>query len=248
MTARFLKGLMLAASVITMIAWQTQAKPSRYLYVWAGTGNQTTKGVNSLVVIDVDPKSTKYGTVIEALTVDTAGNAPHHTEFELPESGMFFANDYGADRTYLIDFSNAAKPRLAARAAEVPNGHMVHSYARLPDGNVLATVQHGDMSTEGHPGGLAVFDQKGKLVRYGSSIDPAFQGAHIRTYALTTLPAIDRVVTTSTPMDSEKTADVIQVWRLSDLKLLRTLEVPAFAGDSASRYPFEVRTLPMDAQ
>jgi hypothetical protein len=243
MTARFLKGLLLAASAITAVAWQTQATPSRYLYVWAGTGNQTTKGVNSLVVIDIDPGSARYGTVIEALTVDTAGNAPHHTEFELPKNGMFFASDYGADRTYLIDFSNPAKPRLAARAAEVPNGHMVHSYARLPDGNVLATVQHGDMSVEGHPGGLAVFDQKGKLLKYGSSIDPAFPGAHIRTYALTPLPAIDRVVTTSSPMDSEKTADVVQVWRMSDLKLLKTLTVPVVPGDSASRYPFEVRTL-----
>jgi hypothetical protein len=120
---------------------------------------------------------------------------------------------------------------------------MLHSYARLPDGNTLATVQHGDMSIEGSPGGLAVFDQKGKLLRYGSSIDPAFPGAHIRTYALTTLPDIDRVVTTSSPMDDEKTADVVQVWRMSDLKLLKTLVVPAVTTDSAYRYPFEVRTL-----
>ena len=65
MTARFLKGFVLAASVIMAIGWQTQAKPSRYLYVWAGTGNQTRKGVNSLVVIDVDPqgKATPHGAV-----------------------------------------------------------------------------------------------------------------------------------------------------------------------------------------
>ncbi len=44
-------------------------------------------------------------------------------------------------------------------------------------------------------------------------------------------------------MDSEKTADVVQVWRMSDLKLLKTLTVPVVPGDSASRYPFEVRTL-----
>ena len=240
---RILRSIALTGLALTAIAWQTHARPSRYLYVWAGTGSQKATGINSLVVIDIDPSSPKYGTVIDALTVDTAGRAPHHTEFELPKNGMFFANDYGADRTYLIDFSNPVRPRLAARAVEVPNGHMVHSYARLPDGNTLATVQHGDMSVEGSPGGLALFDQKGKLVRYGSSIDPAFSGAHIRTYALTTLPAIDRVVTTSSPMDNEKTADVIQVWRLSDLKLLKTLTVPEVPNDSASRYPFEVRAL-----
>ena len=232
----------LAAGVITA-ARQSSAKVSRYLYVWAGTGNEKTKGVNSLVVFDADPESPKYGSVINALTVDPAGNVPHHTEFELPSSGNFFANDYGADRTYLIDFSDARNPRLVARGDEVPNAHMVHSYARLPDGNTLATVQHGDMNIEGNPGGLAVFDQKGKLLRYGSSIDPAFPGGHIRTYALTTLPKIDRVVTTSSPMDNEKTLDVIQVWRMSDLKLLKTLTVPVIANDSVHRYPFEVRTL-----
>ena len=236
-------GAFIVAALAVTGARQSSAKASRYLYVWAGTGDQKTKGINSLVVIDVDPASPKYGSVINALTVDTAGSAPHHTEFALPSSGNFFANDYGADRTYLIDFSDAVKPRLVARAAEVPNGHMVHSYARLPDGNVLATVQHGDMNIEGNPGGLAVFDQKGKLLRYGSSIDPAFPGGHIRTYALTTLPKIDRVVTTSSPMDNEKTLDVVQVWRMSDLKLLKTLTVPAVATDSASRYPFEVRAL-----
>ena len=43
-------------------------------------------------------------------------------------------------------------------------------------------------------------------------------------------------------MDSERTDDVVQVWRMSDLKLLKTLRVPEGA-DSAHRYPFEVRTL-----
>src|SRR5439155_12010294 len=63
------------------------------------------------------------------------------------------------------------------------------------------------------------------------------------TYALAVLPEIDRVVTTSAPMNTEKTAHVIQVWRLSDLTVLHTLPVPEIRGDSAHIYPFEVRTL-----
>jgi hypothetical protein len=42
---------------------------------------------------------------------------------------------------------------------------------------------------------------------------------------------------------SERTADVVQVWRLSDLKLLKTVRVPEVTTDSAYRYPFELRTL-----
>lgn len=241
------KSLVLALTIVVIAGAVTgsrfAAKPSRYLYVWAGTGNPTTKGVNSLIVIDADPASAKYGAVINALTVDSSGNVPHHTEFELPKSGPFFLNDYGADRSYMIDFSNPAKPRVTGRTAAVPKAHMSHSFARLPNGNVLATVQHGEKTVDGHPGGLAEFDASGKLVRYASSQDGAFPGARIRTYALTTLPAIDRVVTTSSPMDMERTANVVQVWRLSDLKLLKTLAVPEVTTDSADIYPFEVRTL-----
>ena len=242
LTTALTAALAIGVTAVVVEAHQAGAKASRYLYVWAGTGNQTTKGINSLVVIDVDPASAKYGTVLNALTVDTAGNVPHHTEFELPKSGMFVANDYGADRSYFIDFSNPANPRLAAQTEKVPSAHMVHSFARLPNGNALATVQHGETSIEGHPGGLAEFDNAGKLIRYSSSQDPAFPGARIRTYALTTLPAIDRVVTTSSPMDSERAANVVQVWRMSDLKLLKTLAVPELA-DTLHIYPFEVRTL-----
>ena len=44
-------------------------------------------------------------------------------------------------------------------------------------------------------------------------------------------------------MNNEVVADVIQVWRLSDLKLLHTIELAKVSGDSAQRYPFEARTL-----
>lgn len=154
-------GFLAAALTLTMVVaaigeagGQQVTRPSRYLYVWTGTGTPTTKGVNSLVVIDVNAASPKYGTVINALTVDTAGSAPHHTEFELPRSGSFFMNDYGADRSYLVDFSDPVNPRIDARTDIVPRAHMVHSFARLPNGNIVATVQHGNENVPGNPEAL----------------------------------------------------------------------------------------------
>lgn len=44
-------------------------------------------------------------------------------------------------------------------------------------------------------------------------------------------------------MDTERTADVVQIWRLSDLSLLKTLSVPAIVGDSTSMYPLELKAL-----
>ena len=168
---------------------------------------------------------------------------PHHTEFTLPATGPLFANDYSGDKSFLVDFSTPEAPRLTRRLASVPGGRRLHSFARLPNGHVVATVQFGDGSVPGDPGGLAEFDGEGNLVRSGWSRDSTFPNARIRTYAITVVPESDRVVTTSTPMDNEKTANVVQVWRLSDLRLLKTLPVPEIAGDSTHVYPFEVRTL-----
>jgi hypothetical protein len=237
-------GLLIVIVACSGAARDTSTRhPARYLYVWAGTGNDTTRGVDMVTVLDADPRSSTYGSVLSAMTVDTTGNMPHHTEFELPANVPFFANDYSADRSFLVDFSNPRSPRLAGQLARVPGGRKLHSFARLPNGSVLATVQFGDAKVAGDPGGLAEYDAQGRLIRTGWSRDSAFPGARIRTYGLAVLSAIDRAVTTSSPMDKERTANVVQVWRLSDLTLLRTLKVPEVPGDSAHMYPFEVRAL-----
>jgi hypothetical protein len=222
---------------------KTGASPSRYLYVWAGTGGDTTRGIDMMTVIDADPKSSGYGTVRAALTVDSAGKMPHHTEFTAPRNGVLAANDFSGDKSYLVDFGTPEKPRLAGRLDRVPGGRKLHSFERLDNGHLLATVQFSTGSETGHPGALAEFDEHGKLLRTGWSRDAAFPGARIRTYALAVVKAADRIVTTSSPMDTETTANVVQVWRLSDLTLLKTLDVPATPGDSAHQYPFEVRAL-----
>lgn len=219
------------------------AAPARYVYVWAGTGNDTTSGIDLMTVLDADPASPTYATMLAALPVDSTGWMPHHTEFTLPATGALFVNDFSGDQSFLVDFSTPTAPRLIRRVASVPGGRRVHSFARLTNGHVLATVQFGDGSVPGDPGGLAEFDGQGNLVKSAWSRDSAFPGARIRTYALTVVPQADRVVTTSSPMDNEKTANVVQIWRLSDLTLLETLAVPEVAGDSAHVYPFEVRTL-----
>ena len=196
-----------------------------------------------LVVIDVDPASAKYMQVLNVLTVDTAGGMPHHTELALPSQGPLFANDYARDRSYLIDFKDPVNPKLIGRTASVPGASAMHSFAKLPSGHTLATIQFGDSASKGRPGKLAEFDDKGQLVRYASAADSTSKNPAIRTYSLTTLPAIGRVVTTSSPMDSERPANVVQVWSIPDLKVLSTIEVPKTETDSAWMFPFEVQTL-----
>jgi len=122
--------------------------------------------------------------------------------------------------------------RIAEISSATHQDHRLHSFARLPNGHLIATVQLGDPTVPGAPGGLAEFDGDGKLVRVGWSRDSAFPGAKIRTYAVALVPGSDRIVTTSAPMDTEITANVVQVWRLSDLSTAGLL-----GGGGAVRAP-----------
>jgi TonB family protein len=62
------------------------------------------------------------------------------------------------------------------------------------------------------------------VIRAASSKDPSFPGTLLTPYSLAVLPDIDRVVSTNSSMDwTNMFAGVsYQIWRLSDLKLLRT--------------------------
>ena len=232
----------------TTSAKQTAAARS-YLYVFAGDadhGDHAAGESDFLAVIDADTASPTYAQVLATTPIGAGGTMPHHTELEMPAGGRsLFANSFMTGRTYLFDFANPLAPRIAGMLDSVPSFRMPHSFARLADGNVLATMQFGDGKTKGDPGGLALFTSEGRFVRAVSSADSSFPGAGIRTYSLDVNPASDRVITTSSPMDTTSTtADVVQLWRLSDLTLLRTISFPRTSSDSTSRYPFEVRFFP----
>jgi hypothetical protein len=219
-------------------------EPARYLYAWAYDVEPREGESDFLAVIDADPSSPTYATVVATMPSGRAGGMPHHTEQMMPPNGLpLFANAFHAGRSALLDLNDPLAPRLVGEADAVPGYRMPHSYYRLSDGRVLATLQFGSDSVPGKPGGLALFTAEGKLLRSTSSADPAFAHAAIRTYSGDVSEAGDRVVTTSSPMNDERTADVMQLWRLSDLTLLRTLPVPETASDTMWHYPFEVRFL-----
>ena len=73
----------------------------------------------------------------------------------------------------------------------------------------------------------------------------------LQPYSLEVIPALDRVVTTSTSM-REDVGVHVQVWRLSDLALLHTLEIPpappagATAATQAEHAEHAVHALPGD--
>ena len=42
-------------------AESSASEPSRYLYVWAGTGHDSTAGLNMITVLDADPTRRRMG-------------------------------------------------------------------------------------------------------------------------------------------------------------------------------------------
>ena len=218
------------ASLPSAAPAQAPGKAGHYLFVWSG--DQDKKGNNFLAVIDADPASPGYGKLVTTIATDQTGINPHHTEYEMPASGMLFANDHGANRTFILDLRDPLKPRVAASFGSLGGFGMPHSFARLPNGNVLAAFQYPDhgshhggaMAMSGKSGGLVEIDDSGKAVRSVSNADPAFPDEGLLPYSLAVLPEIDRVLVTNSPMGDDYllTSNTYQLFRLSDLKLLGT--------------------------
>jgi hypothetical protein len=220
--------LLISISVVAAGSQDAPAKsPGHYLFAW--TGDVANKGNDFLAVIDADPASPTYGHLVATLATDQPTMLAHHTEYVMPASGMLFANDHYAGRTFIFDVRDPLHPRTITSFTDMDGYMHPHSYVRLPNGNVLATFQHahhehgagGGAAT----GGLVEIDNSGKVIRSGSSADAAFSDALLTPYGLVVMPDIDRVVSTNSSMHVETgifRGVTYQVWRLSDLKLLKT--------------------------
>jgi 56kDa selenium binding protein (SBP56) len=223
----FIFALALLFLDVPQQAQQQHSAPSgHYAFAWAGDTKRQAK--DFLAVIDADPASPSYGHLMTTLTTDQQTMRVHHTEYLMPASGMLFANDHEAGRTFIFDLRDPLHPRIETTFTEMAGYMHPHSYVRLPNGHVLATFQrlHQSMSDDdmSSTGGLVEIDDHGHAVRSASSADPAFPSALLTPYSLVVLAKLDRVVSTNSSMEL---ADIFQgvtyqVWRLSDLRLLKT--------------------------
>lgn len=204
--------------------------PSSYLFVWVADADREQS--DFLAIVDVRPESKTYGEILKTLPVGVTGTIPHHTEHEMPKDGVLFANGFGAGQTFRFDLSSPLNPKLLGSFHEAGEYMHPHSFVRHPNGNVLTTFQmkgHGNAA----PGALAELDPKGRVLRISDAADPTVE-KFIRPYSLAVLPKIDRVVVTSADMDAKKPSHVVQVWRYSDFKLIKSIYLKgAFGVDPA---------------
>ena len=213
---------------------------SHYLFVWAmeaqhphastmalkpddTAGRRETLGLGKdfLAVFDVRP-GPSFGKLVTMLPVGMAVMA-HHTNYAEPANDVLYANDWLANRTYVFDLHNASHPRLVRKFGSVGAFSYPHSFVYLPNGDTLATFQYSGAFNQA-AGGLVEFDPQGRIVRTVPAAVPGHPD--IRPYSLAVVPKLDRVVTSSADMMGTQVSHVVQVWRLSDLKLVKTLQLP----------------------
>lgn len=119
-----------------------------------------------------------------------------------------------------------------------------HTYVRLANGHGLTTFQYkadssasATMVMDGeHPtGGLVQMDERGTVIRSRSAVDTSIADKRVFPYSVLEMPAIDRAVSTTTdmdPADKKATSEWVQLWRLSDLTLLKSIALrPGPRGD-----------------
>ena len=222
--------------------------PGHYLFAWTGDANR--KGNDFLAVIDADPASPSYGHLVTTTATDQQTMYVHHTEYTMPASGMLFANDHDAGRTFIFNIRDPLHPKVENSFTDMAGYMHPHSYLRMPNGHVLATFQHvhHGQSKEhmGSSGGLVEIDDQGKVIRSGSSADAAFPDTLLTPYGLVVLPELDRVVSTNSSMHLEDIFSGVtyQLWRLSDLKLLKTAYFDVGQNHYGQMSPEEPRLAP----
>jgi hypothetical protein len=178
-------------------------------------------GKDFLAVFDVRP-GPSFGKLFAMLPVGDAAQA-HHTNYAEPPNDALYANDWLGNRTYVFDLHDPVHPRLVRKFGSVGALGYPHSFVYLPNGDTLATFQYSGGFNRA-AGGLVEFDPKGRVVRAASAA--ASGHPDIRPYSLAIVPKLDRVVTSSADMMGAQVSHVAQVWRLSDLKLVKTLQLP----------------------
>ncbi len=135
-----------------------------YLHVWtlgvAGMGD----GNDKLVTVDVNPKSKKYGKVIDVVSVPGRGEA-HHMGFS-DDRRYLWAGRLDDSKIFIFDVgSDPARPKLIKTIADLParSGFVgPHTFYPIPGRMLIGTLSNA--RDHGGATGLVVYNNKGDYV------------------------------------------------------------------------------------
>lgn len=222
-------------------------KGGNFLFVWLGA--LSPQVTDFLATFDADPQSPTYGQPVATVSTPALQSMPHHGAYWLAPNNYAPFNSFGANRSWMFDLNQPCRPKLVREMINPTSNDGVvrlwspHSFYPLGNGNYLGSFQEGREGPHG-AGGLAQYTPDGVLVRWSSAFDPKFPDATFRPYGIAVLEHLNRIVTTNFAMNPPPASDLIQVWQLSGLRLLSTIQIPATRPPGGNSMPFELCPLP----
>ena len=227
-----------------------------YLAVWAGDADRSNS--DFLAILDADPTSATYGKVLRTYPVRSRGNEPHNVNVEPRGDRRLFAGGLLTNRTFVFDLRQPLAGRLVAVDDAGPQRRLwgPHDFVSLPNGRVAVTCVD-PARYRGEPvelvtaaGGLLELTADGRPVREIPAPDPAARGLIIAPAGAAAAPPLGRLVTTNrghgyTALTRGEAMPGIsvQIWRLEDLQLLKTVFLEAGARGEENLAPATARFL-----
>lgn len=208
--SRTLRAMVIAATLAGLASWTLLAetclspyvkrlgRQEKYLYVFCVDADA--KDNDFVAVIDVDPDSAKYGTLIHTLDLGTKGNETHHWGYT-DDRTRIWAGGLLSSRIWILDVAtDPAKPRIEKvldNVVEKTGLSGPHTYYALPGRMLISFLGAGD---GGLPAGFAEFTNDGKFIRRIENPSEAPYG-----YDVAIKPNLNRMVSSSfTPMRNYK--------------------------------------------
>jgi hypothetical protein len=227
-----------------------------YLIVWAGDADR--QNSDFLAVLDADPTSASYGKVLRTYPVRSRGNEPNALTAAPRADRRVFATALLTNRTFVFDLRQPLAGRLLhadepdsrrrlwapQEPVSLPNGRVVVACsdpARYRgEAREVVTAAGGilELTSDGHPG------------REVSAADASARGLLFAPTGAAIMAAGGRLVTTSNAHGYAATTEgermpgiSVQIWRLEDLALLKTLGLEAGPRGEENLGPLTARVM-----
>ena len=211
-----------------------------YVYVWALGVEGLGDGSDKLVTVDVNPKSKRFGKVLNSVSVGSRGEA-HHMGFT-DDRRFIWAGGLAEQKIYVFDIgTDPGKPKLVRTIADMADksGYLgPHTYYAMPGRMLVQALSN--TKDKGGRTGMAMYNNAGEFVT--SYAMPTDGGGDGYGYDLAVNPRKNVLLTSSftgydnymRPLgDVVKDAEAMKrfggtmvVWDLKALKPSRVLSVP----------------------
>jgi hypothetical protein len=244
----WLQSLLFGVSLGSNYGRWSRARASKGSYVWAG--NQARQAPDFLAVIDFDPNSHTYATVLKTVPIPppgNVGNEPHHCSLSADKNVLacdgLLSLLRNQNSIFFYDVHDPLNPEFLFSTRAVHSA-MTDDFFPLAQGGFL--ISQMDSETGGAPGRVAEYDEDPEFVgnHFGSFTlkeewpnSPPLDG--FNPHGLAVRPDINLMLTSDYILPSSTLCSVhdrpvlrssVRVWDFAQRLITKTIPVPGAGG------------------